>query len=155
MDFLERRWLLGNPIAAAALGLAIVAMGVTAAFDDSARWVLLIAAAVFLLLLTGAMTTRVDGGTVTITYRPIWRRRIEISAIQSARLIPYKWTDYGGWGIRYGQRAWAYSVWEKDAVRLQLEGTDVVIGSKRAQELLDALRTQGVSAVDTTDETPA
>ena len=147
--------MLANPIAAIAMALAAIAVGFAFYFDDAPPWTIVLVVVLMALILTGSMTTRVAEGTVTVTMRPFWRRRQELSAVQSARLIPYVWHKYGGWGIRWGDRAIAYTVWEKQAIRFQLEGRDLVIGTRRPEAFLEALRAHGITAIDTTDNTPA
>jgi hypothetical protein len=48
--------------------------------------------------------------------------------------------DYGGWGIRYGRKGKAYNVSGNRGVRLELsKGKHLLIGSKRPEELVEAL----------------
>lgn len=153
MGYTERQWLASNPffwITVPVFGLALWAVN-----HDSGSFGATVGVLVFAVLLTGGrMTTAVADGKLTIRYWPIWGRTLDLSRIQNARLIEYKWYQYGGWGIRWGQRAIAYSVWGKQAVRLQLRGRDLVVQSLDARALLEALRSEGVDGVDTTDETP-
>lgn len=54
------------------------------------------------------------------TYRPIW--------------------EYGGWGIRFGPKGWAYNVSGNRGVQLELTGGKrVLIGSQRPDELRQAI----------------
>lgn len=96
------------------------------------------------LILSLQMRTRIESGELRVHLWPVWRRRQELSTVQRAWRIPYKWTAYGGWGLRWGQGATAYSVWGHEAVRLQLEGRDLVVETAQPEALLEALRAQGV-----------
>ena len=49
--------------------------------------------------------------------------------------------DYGGWGIKYGRKGQAYNVSGNRGVQLQLSnGKRILIGSQRAEELAEALK---------------
>lgn len=53
--------------------------------------------------------------------------------------------EFGGWGVRTGRGGKAYSAYGDKGVQLWLQGDErILIGSQRAQELLDALRAAGV-----------
>jgi hypothetical protein len=57
------------------------------------------------------------------TYNPIW--------------------EYGGWGIRYRPKGWAYNVSGNQGVQLELvNGKRLLIGSQRAEELWQAIRSK-------------
>jgi hypothetical protein len=48
--------------------------------------------------------------------------------------------EYGGWGIRFGPKGWAYNVSGNGGVQLILRsGKKLLIGSQRAQELAEAI----------------
>lgn len=126
---------------AVVLVLAVVVWAAT----TELRWQLGIPVVAFLVVFTMHLHTRVEGAQLRVGVFPIWRRRQEVHAVRSARKIPYQWTKYGGWGIRLGDGAVAYSCWEKQAVRLELDGRDLVIGTGRPDELLAALEAQGVT----------
>lgn len=153
VSYTESQWLLRNPfmwVIPPVLGLVLWSL----AQPDAEPVILVPVAALLVGLLFGRMTTTVADDRLKLRLWPVWGRTVALKDIQNARLIEYKWSQYGGWGIRWGQRAWAFSVWGKDAIRLQLRGRDVVIQSPDADALLTALRGQGVDAVDTTDATP-
>lgn len=111
---------------------------------DGWAWSLLPAFLGLALILSLQMQTRIEGGELRVHLWPVWRRRQELSAVQRAWRTPYKWIHYGGWGLRFGQGAVAYSVWGHEAVRLQLEGRDLVIETAEPDALLEALRAHGV-----------
>ena len=140
----QRQWLLENPflwIAPLALGAAAAAVAVSGDW-----WALALVGVVAVLLMTGFLRVRV-AGDLTLLLWPFWKRTLDLAAVERAEVIEYVWWKFGGWGIRWGDGAIAYSVWGKQAVRLNLEGRDLVVQVKDAEGLLEALRAQGVTAV--------
>lgn len=144
--------MLQNPFVWIGVVAVSVAVGLALREGSGVVWPV---AALAMLVFLGGLHIRVRDGALRLTFVPLWRRTIALADVESARLIEYKWVHYGGWGIRWGKQATAYNVWDKQAVRLQLEGRDVVVGSARPRELLDALRAEGVQTVDTTDDLPS
>lgn len=52
----------------------------------------------------------------------LWGPRVPLRAIRSCKVVPYDWTDYGGWGIRRGRDgSWAYVVSGNEAVEILYE----------------------------------
>jgi hypothetical protein len=48
--------------------------------------------------------------------------------------------EYGGWGIKYGRKGWAYNVSGNMGVQLVFKnGKKLLIGSQKAQELAEAM----------------
>jgi len=95
-------------------------------------------------LLSVKMTTVVTGDGLTISYFPIYRRRIkkeEIAAFNARDYRPI--LEYGGWGIRWSiKRGTAYTVQGNRGVQLELvRGTKILIGSQRPESLVKAIDT--------------
>lgn len=138
----QRQWLLENPflwIAPLALGAAAAAVAVSGEW-----WALAFVGAIAVLLMTGFLRVRV-AADLTLLLWPMWKRAVDLATVERAEAIEYVWWKFGGWGIRWGDGAIAYSVWGKQAVRLTLPGRDLVIQVKDADGLLDALRDAGVT----------
>ncbi len=68
-------------------------------------------------------------------------RRIPLGDLKSFEALTYRpLREYGGWGIRWGSRGKAYNVSGNRGVQLELVGGQrIMIGSRRAQELAEAL----------------
>ncbi len=98
--------------------------------------------ALFLMI---TMRTEVDDAWLTIRFRPFLRRRIRLADITAAAAVTYHpIMDYGGWGIRWSFAGWCYNVSGNRGVRITLaDGRVVMIGSRRAEELADAITRGG------------
>ncbi len=97
---------------------------------------------VYLRLATVRLVTDVDGRTLSVGFRGLWRkRRIPVSAIRSARAVTYDAArDYGGYGIRSTKRGRAYIVAGTRGVRVQLaDGSELVVGSAQPDALAEAI----------------
>ena len=86
----------------------------------------------------------VGGDGVTIRYRPFTTRRIgfeEIGSFEARAYKPIK--EYAGWGIKgWSVERMSYSVSGGEGVELTLtDGKRVMIGSRKAQQLADAIGT--------------
>ena len=144
MAFVERQWLARNPVLWVVLPVLGIA-GYAAWQDPAGAWPLLAVVVLSVLLFTGALRTSVDTDGVRLVLRPIWRRFQPWAEVESAVVEPYRWTRFGGWGIRLGRGAIAYSVWGPHAVRLLLAGKrDLVIGTRDPKALAAALELEGV-----------
>lgn len=76
-----------------------------------------------------------------IRYVPFVKRRISFTDIAGCEAKTYSpLMDYGGWGIRRGKRGRAYNVRGNRGVVLSFkDGTSLLIGSQKADELADAI----------------
>ena len=76
-----------------------------------------------------------------IRYVPFVKRRIMFTDIAGCEARTYSpLRDYGGWGIRRGKKGRAYNVRGNRGVLLSFkDGTSLLIGSQRADELADAI----------------
>ena len=96
----------------------------------------------FLLFLAVAcrMVTDVRENGVYVNYFPLARRHIPADRIRLCEAVTYNpLKDYGGWGRRGARRKRAYNVRGNRGVKLELENGSVLIGSKRADELAEAI----------------
>ncbi len=77
-------------------------------------------AAMFAVLsLTFAVLRTVVTSREVIVKYGLWGARIPIEAITSCKVVPYKWTQFGGWGIRRGiGGVWAYVPGAGDVVEI-------------------------------------
>ena len=96
-----------------------------------------------LFMFTTNLTTEVHSDGLYIRFFPFHLsfRSIAIEEIMGFEASTYNpIRDYGGWGIRYGRRGKAYNVSGNRGVRLELsKGKHLLIGSKRPEELVEAL----------------
>ena len=78
---------------------------------------------------------------IDVHYRPLTRRTIQIADVALVRARTYSpLREYGGWGIRGMGSNRAYSVSGDRGVELTLvDGRKVLIGSRRADALADAI----------------
>ena len=112
---------------------------------DWLMWVLLVAFGigmpVFFLLLR--LEVRVGDGCLSYRVYPVHLlfRDVSCREIVAAEAVSYRpLREYGGWGIRRGRGGAAYTVSGNRGVRISLsDGTSLLIGSRRADELAAAL----------------
>jgi hypothetical protein len=88
------------------------------------------------------LEVRVEPDALYVRFPPFVRRKIPYADIRSAEARQYSpLGEYGGWGIRYGRSGKAYNVSGNEGVQLELaSGERLLIGSRRAAELADAIR---------------
>jgi hypothetical protein len=148
-----RQWWLLLPLAIAAIAawsmfLTQVAFSQpvgTNPASDVVLWIVLAVAGILLpgLMLSVRMRTTVDADAITIRYRPFTTRRLRLAEIEHAAAVTYHpILDYGGWGLRWSLKGWCYSVSGNRGVLVTLrDGKQVMIGSRRAEELARAVAT--------------
>jgi hypothetical protein len=115
--------------------------------DDWVMVVILVLAGIlfpaFLLLIKLTVQVRTEG--LFVHFRPMHLRfkRIPLDEVVDVRTVTYSpLGDFGGWGIRYGDGAKAYTVNGNRGVRLKFsDGDGLLIGSMRPEELEMAIRT--------------
>ncbi len=147
--FSERQWLVRNPVVWVTGAVAVVAVGLaggaTWALGSRNEFLAVLGLGVAIaFLMTSNLATRVEPRRLVLAYWPIWRRTLDLHRVRRAWSEPYDWWRYGGWGIRLAKGAIAYSVWGKTAVRLELEGWDLVVATPNPEALLAALEAEGV-----------
>jgi len=101
-----------------------------------------IAFPIFLLMTELAVEVRAEG--LYVRFRPFHLRfvQIRLDDVVDVRIVDFSpFADFGGWGIRYGNNAKAYTINGNRGVRLSyIDGHDLIIGSVRPQELESAIR---------------
>jgi hypothetical protein len=133
-----------------ALGFAL--MGITLGMAGSQLdryWVLPAVLVALVILLFHSLTVSVDDESVEIALGNRWiRRAVPLHAIRSAHVV--RNPSFTGWGLRRSGNTWIYAVGGRDAVELELEGTDtrIRIGSDEAAELLEAILVRVPAARD-------
>jgi hypothetical protein len=140
-----------QPVPAAALPLVLAAM---VAFS-----------AMFVVLsLTFAVLRSVVTDRELIVKYGLWGPRIALDSITSCKVVPYKWTQFGGWGIRRGAGGvWAYVPGPGDVVEIAYtdRGKDkrIQVGADNAPMLaaeIERARQAGTSLrIDTSDDDAA
>jgi hypothetical protein len=107
-------------------------------------------------LLFGRLTTRIDSGSLLITFGfvNIVKKRIPLKEIVDAESVTYRpLRDFGGWGIRSGkfrgERTGCYNLKGNEGVLLTLSSDmrvclgrtkHFIIGSQRPVELVEAIK---------------
>lgn len=91
------------------------------------------------------LITVVRPGELTVGLAPLRSRRIALHDIHDAYAREYSpLREFGGWGIRVGRDGKAYNAYGNKGVQLTLtDGSHVLIGTQKPEELLDALRAAG------------
>ena len=113
---------------------------------DSLLWILgpimiLIGFSLIFLFLSMRLIVMVKKQGLFIRYVPFVNRRISFTDIQRCYAKTYNaLREYGGWGIRGGKKRRAYNVRGNRGVMLHFkDGTSLLIGSQKADELADAI----------------
>lgn len=107
-------------------------------------FILSINSLILLLFVFGNLTTLIDKNEISLRFFPFhWSfRKYPWSSIERFEIVTYKpISEYGGWGIRYGNKGKAYNV--RGNVGLQLyfiNGQRILIGTQNASELSDFLK---------------
>ncbi len=102
---------------------------------------MLVMAGLILLFQKMKLTVQVHPDHLHIRFFPFLTRNISLSEIVRWEARTYRPIgEYGGWGIRYGFKGWAYNVSGDRGVQLKLNGGKrLLIGSQRAEELALAI----------------
>lgn len=111
--------------------------------DAELTGVTIMLAVIMLWIYLMRLVTEVRDDALTVHFVLLWRRKaIPYQNIRSVEARTYNAiAEYGGWGIRWGARGWAYNVSGNRGVQLQLDdGKELLIGSERAEELAAAIK---------------
>ena len=95
------------------------------------------------LMLAARLTTEVSASGLRVRFPPFVDREIRFADIKGVQARTYRpLREYGGWGIRWaGRGRMAYNVSGNRGVDVELvDGSTVMVGSQRADELAEALR---------------
>lgn len=123
-------------------------------------WVLMVSLLLPLVVFGGVvfvlrLETETSAEALVARYRPFRTRHMPYADLRHAEAITYRpIRDYGGWGFRYARkRGWAWNVSGNRGVRLGLaNGATFLLGSQRAEELVDVLRAHGVPSPERADD---
>jgi hypothetical protein len=141
---LENRWAVVTSVLGAAACFAVILTALAwGALPPPLAVLVLLAGATIPLLLLARLETEVHGDALHVRFVPLTRRhRFAWSEIARAYARSYRpLREYGGWGIRWGPKGRAYNVSGDRGVQLELaDGRRLLIGSRRADELADAIR---------------
>ncbi len=87
----------------------------------------------------GTLRITLDQTVLTVGFGP-FRERIFLDQIVGCRVTPYRWTEWGGWGIRFQRHAKMYNVAGDGgvAVEITLDGGRRVLFSSRHPEAVCA-----------------
>lgn len=102
----------------------------------------------FPILMVGFMrlTTEVHEDGIYVRYLPFHYhyRKFSFHDIEKVEPIVYSFYEFGGWGVRTNMKGeTVYSMSGKDGIRLHLKNQIIVIiGTKRQEEMLSAIRSQ-------------
>lgn len=98
---------------------------------------------VFTVFYIAKLTTEVREDALYIKFYPFHRSPIKIPYKNIEEYHPKKYNpvlDYGGWGIRNGNKEKAYTVTGKKGVRIgRSNGQPILIGSQQPHKLIDAI----------------
>lgn len=88
--------------------------------------------------------TRIDSEGVHYRFFPFhfsWRS-ISWKEISKKEIRQYKpWSEYGGWGLRWGKSGWAYTISGKTGLQLILKNNKkLLIGTSNSETLIDVVK---------------
>jgi hypothetical protein len=95
------------------------------------------------------MITEVTKKTIKVGIYPFKRNEIPLDSIDTAMEREYSaQREFGGWGVRVSKYGKAYNAYGNKGVQLVLrDGSNILIGTQRSEELAAALREAGVKIV--------
>jgi hypothetical protein len=142
-------WRWGMLILAMAVIAFVLWLGLGPARPQAGSWVNLpgilgvtVGILVPFLMFTMNLSVRVTDTHIHIHYRPLRKRTIafvDVTSCEARRYQPI--LEYGGWGLRLGNKGWAYTVSGREGVQLSLrKGQGLLIGSQKATELAAVIR---------------
>jgi len=97
---------------------------------------------VYLRLITVRLVTILRPGMLRVGLRGLWRwKRIPLDSVRTAKMVQYDAIrDFGGYGIRSGERGDAYIARGAGGVELELQdGRKVLIGSQEPERLTNRI----------------
>lgn len=95
------------------------------------------------------LITEVRPGVLRVRLAPFKGRDIPLDTIDTAMAREYAaQREFGGWGVRVSAHGRAYNAHGSKGVQLVLkDDSRILIGTQKAEELVEALRTQGVKII--------
>jgi hypothetical protein len=137
----QRFW--RNPVALTGVLVVAATVAYAGAATDEPVWPGVVITGAIAALLGVPLVTTVDADAARVRFPPFRGLRLGRGAIASAEAVSYRpIREFGGWGYRIGRnRSRAYTVSGDRGVRLRLaDGRDLVVGSRRPDELAAALQ---------------
>jgi len=115
-------------------------------------WVGFVMLTLIALFLLTRLETRVYRDGIYFIYFPFhWKYR-KVSWEKLDEILGRKYrplVEFGGWGIRWGYKKWAYTVSGNECIELRKDDYKILIGTKRLNEFLSALdKAQNLSVVE-------
>ncbi len=152
----EHQFLFRNPYGLLALMLAGAGIGLGfATRDESGLGMAIVAAVCWLVLMTIHVHSQLDSTHLRAWVFPIWRRTIALADIEAVEPVTYRpILDFGGWGLRFGtgkkfHGVVAYTISGKRGLLIQVKnGRPMLLGTRKSEEWLRALRFAGVPVLD-------
>lgn len=108
----------------------------------TAFWVAFVMFFIFGLFLATRLETRVYRDGIYFIYFPFHRRYRKISWEKLDEVLGRKYkplVEFGGWGIRWGYKKWAYTVSGNECVEIRKGDYKILIGTKKLNDFLSAL----------------
>ena len=138
------RWLAWGIVAVA--GIPAAAAAIEWLFRPGVLLPSLVAILIFLpiaaILFLARLVVDVDGDGIDVSFHLLWpTRHINLDEVQRARATQYSPLGaYGGWGVRLSWNGWAFTAGGSEGVLVETTGGKrIMIGSRRAKELEDAI----------------
>lgn len=94
------------------------------------------------LFLATRLETRVYMDGIYFIYFPFHKKYRKISWDQLDEVLGRKYRpliEFGGWGIRWGHKKWAYTVSGNECIELRKGDYKILVGTKKLNEFLSAL----------------
>jgi hypothetical protein len=124
-----------------------VPFGNNPASDEVMVLITIVAAIIFVFILSLRLKTRVDRHGISYKFSIIHRRErfIKWDSVQRAYVRKYKpIKEYGGWGFRTGRSGTAYNTSGNMGLQLQLtDGKKLLLGTQKPEELERTLQKLG------------
>lgn len=83
----------------------------------------------------------IETKALTIVFYPFVKKVIPVQDIHHLEMVKYNsLTEYGGWGIRYGTKGWAYNIGGNLGLKIHLKNESILVGiknEKQFQNLID------------------
>lgn len=108
----------------------------------TALWVCFVMFLIIGLFLLTRLETRVYRDGIYFIYFPFHRKYRKISWEKLDEILGRKYKpiiEFGGWGIRWSYKKWAYTVSGNECIELRKDNYKILIGTKRLNEFLSAL----------------
>ncbi len=105
-------------------------------------WVSFVMVLIVGLFLTTRLETRVYRDGIYFIYFPFHKKYRKISWDQLDEILGRKYRpliEFGGWGIRWGHKKWAYTVSGNECIELRKGDYKILVGTKKLNEFLSAL----------------